>query len=129
VFILQCQKSRKTFRFKQKGQKQASFLAFHKCCQRCHLRGSRYISTSFILVCALHCTYIPTGYQESLFVYYEKFIRLVRIKQKFIRIAYLYSKCTDCRINNNYKLQKHVLLRHQSYLIVFMGNKNLRFGR
>ena len=28
----------------------------------------------------------------------EKFIRLVRIKQKFIRIAYLYSKCTDCRI-------------------------------
>ena len=28
----------------------------------------------------------------------EKFLRLVRIKQKFIRIAYLYSKCTDCRI-------------------------------
>ena len=28
-----------------------------------------------------------------------KFIRLVRIKQKFIRIAYLYRKCTDCRIN------------------------------
>ena len=27
-----------------------------------------------------------------------KFIRLVRIKQKIIRIAYLYSKCTDCRI-------------------------------
>ena len=26
-----------------------------------------------------------------------------------------------------YQLQKHVLLRHQSYLIVFMGNKNLRF--
>ena len=66
---------------------------------------------------------------KSLFVYYEKFIRLVRIKQKFIRIAYLYSTCTDCRINNIYKLQKHVLLRHQSYLIVFMGNKNLRFGR
>jgi hypothetical protein len=66
---------------------------------------------------------------KSLFVYYEKFIRLVRIKQKFIHIAYLYSKCTDCRINNIYKLQKHDLLRHQSYLIVFMGNKNLRFGR
>jgi hypothetical protein len=30
-----------------------------------------------------------------------KFIRLVRIKQKFIRIAYLYSKCTDCRINRS----------------------------
>jgi hypothetical protein len=28
---------------------------------------------------------------------------------------------------NIYKLQKHVLLRHQSYLIVFMCNKNLRF--
>jgi hypothetical protein len=25
--------------------------------------------------------------------------------------------------HNIYKLQKHVLLRHQSYLIVFMGNK------
>ena len=29
--------------------------------------------------------------------------------------------------HNIYKLQKHVSLRHQSYLIVFMGNKNLRF--
>jgi hypothetical protein len=29
--------------------------------------------------------------------------------------------------HNIYILQKHVLLRHQSYLIVFMGNKNLRF--
>ena len=28
-----------------------------------------------------------------------KFIRLVRIKQTIIRIAYLYRKCTDCRIN------------------------------
>jgi hypothetical protein len=41
----------KLVRFKQKGQKQASFLAFHKCCQGCLLRGPRYISTSFILVC------------------------------------------------------------------------------
>ena len=83
----------KLVRFKQKGQKQASFLAFHKCCQGCLLRGPRYISTSFILVCALRC-YITTGYQESL----QKFIRLVRIKQQIIRIAYLYRKCTDCRI-------------------------------
>ena len=29
--------------------------------------------------------------------------------------------------HNIYKLQKHVLFRHQSYLIDFMGNKNLRF--
>ena len=41
------------------------------------------------------------------------------------------SSCTfspDARtFHNMYKLQKHVLLRHQSYLIAFMGNKNLRF--
>jgi hypothetical protein len=31
----------------------------------------------------------------------------------------------DARIFHNiYKLQKQILLRHQSYLIVFMGNKN-----
>ena len=29
--------------------------------------------------------------------------------------------------HNIYKSQKHALLRYQSYLIVFMGNKNLRF--
>jgi hypothetical protein len=29
--------------------------------------------------------------------------------------------------HNIYKLQKHVLIRHQSHLIIFMGNKNLRF--
>ena len=33
----------KPVRFKQKGHKQASFLAFHKCCQGCLLRGPRYI--------------------------------------------------------------------------------------
>jgi hypothetical protein len=49
-------KVRKLVRFRQKGQKQASFLAFHKCCQGCLLRGPRHISTSFILVCALRCT-------------------------------------------------------------------------
>jgi hypothetical protein len=43
----------KLVRFKQKGQKQASFLAFHKCCQGCLLRGPLYIAT---------------GYQECLFV-------------------------------------------------------------
>ena len=47
-----------------KKDKQVSFLAFHKCCQWCFLRGPHYISTSFILVYALRCT----GYQESLFV-------------------------------------------------------------
>jgi hypothetical protein len=69
ILCLSCnvKKVGKLVRFKQKGQKQASFLAFHKCCQWCLLRGSRYISTSFILVFALRC-YIATGYQESLFV-------------------------------------------------------------
>ena len=83
-------KVRKLVRFRQKVQKQASFLAFHKYCQGCLLSGPCYISTSFILVCALRCYRVP-----------GKFIRLVRIKQKCIRIAYLYSKCTDCRINYN----------------------------
>ena len=46
----------KLVRFKQKGQKQASFLAFQECCQGCLLRGPRYISTSFILLCTLRCT-------------------------------------------------------------------------
>ena len=69
ILCLSCnvKKIGKLVRFKQKGRKQASFLAFHKCCQGCLLRGPRYISTSFILVCALRC-YIATGYQESLFV-------------------------------------------------------------
>ena len=95
ILCLSCnvKKVGKLVRFKQKGQKQASFLVFHKCCQGCLLRGPRYISTSFILVC--------TQLQGTRKVYSqaEKFIRLVRIKQKIIRIAYLYSKCTDCRIN------------------------------
>jgi hypothetical protein len=54
---------------------------------------------------AVHSYRVPGKFirrLKSLFVLYEKFIRLVRIKQKFIRIAYLYSKCTDCRINIQY---------------------------
>ena len=55
ILCLSCnvKKVGKLVRFKQKGQKQTSFLAFHKCCQGCLLRGPRYISTMFILVCAL----------------------------------------------------------------------------
>ena len=58
ILCLSCnvKKVGKLVRFKQKGQKQASFLAFHKCCQVCLLRGPRYISISFIVVCALRCT-------------------------------------------------------------------------
>ena len=97
VYPAMSKKSEKLVRFKQKGQKQASFLAFHKCCQGCLLPGPCYISTSFILVCALCCTQLQGT--RKVYSQAEKFIRLVRIKQTFIRIAYLYSKCTNCSIN------------------------------
>jgi hypothetical protein len=42
-----------------------------------------------------------------------KFIRLVRIKQKFIPIPYLYSKCTDCRINIQYT---YIVGKYKIYL-------------
>jgi hypothetical protein len=53
ILCLSCnvKKGGKLVRFKQKGQKQASFLAFHKCCQGCLLRGPRYISTLYDKVC------------------------------------------------------------------------------
>ena len=54
---------------------------------------------------AVHSYRVPGKFicrLKSLFVKYEKFILLVRIKQKFIRIAYLYSKCTDYRIKYIY---------------------------
>ena len=100
ILCLSCNVNKvvKLVRFRQKGQKQASFLAFHKCCQGCLLRGPRYISTSFILVCALRCTQLHGT--RKVYSQAEKFVRLVRIKQTFIRIAYLNSKCTDCRINH-----------------------------
>ena len=90
ILCLSCnvKKVGKLVRFKQKGQKQASFLAFHKCCQGCLLCGPRYISTSFILVCALHCTQLQGT--RKVYSQAETFIRLVRIKHTFIRIAYLY---------------------------------------
>ena len=89
IMCLSCnvKKVGKLVRFKQKGQKQASFLAFHKFCQGCLLRGPRYISTSFILVCALRCTY----FQGSLFAGWKVYSSSTN-KTKFIRIAYLYSR-------------------------------------
>ena len=102
ILCLSCnvKKVGKFLRFKQKGQKQASFLAFHKSCQECLLRGLRYIRTSFLLVCTLRCTQLQGT--RKVYSQAEKFIRLVRIKQKCIHIAYLYSKRTDCRINIQY---------------------------
>ena len=79
ILCLSCnvEKVGKLVRFKQKEQTQASFLAFHKCCQGCLLRGPRYISTSFILVCTLRCTQLQGTRKvysystKSLFVQYE----------------------------------------------------------
>ena len=55
----------------------------------------------------VHVTLVPVSYLSAPSAVHSyrvpgKFIRIVRIKQKFIRIAYLYSKCTDCRINIQY---------------------------
>jgi hypothetical protein len=55
-----------------------------------------------------------------------KFIRLVRIKQKFIRIAYLYSKCTDCRINiyNIFRVY-HIRIIAQKKLVHTTWNRQI----
>ena len=98
ILCLSCnvKKVGKLVRFKQKRQKQASFLAFHKCYQGCFLRGPRYISTSFILVCALSCTQLQST--RKVYCIVRKVYSSSRNKAKIYSIAYLYSKCTDCRI-------------------------------
>jgi hypothetical protein len=54
------------------------------------------------------------GKPNFLSMYYpaRKCICLVRIKLKFIRIAYLYSKCTDCRINHFILQSVHLLYKY-----------------
>ena len=96
VYPAMSKKSENLSDLNKKDRNKRHSSAFHKCCQGCLLRGPRYIRTSFILVCALCCTQLQGT--RKVYSQAEKFIRLVRIKQKFIRIAYLYSKCTDCRI-------------------------------
>ena len=78
ILCLSCnvKKVRKLVRLRQKGQKQVSFLVFHKCCQGCLLCGPCYISTSFILVFALHCTQLQGT--RKVYSQAEKFIRIVR---------------------------------------------------
>ena len=45
---------------------------------------------------------------------------LINLKTRAVAPFFL-----DARtFHNSYKLQKHVLLRHQSYLVVFMGKTN-----
>ena len=59
-------KSRKLVRFKQKGQKQASFLAFQECCQGCPLRG--------------RVTLVPVSYLSA-----PSAVQRYRVPGKFIR--------------------------------------------
>jgi hypothetical protein len=101
ILCLSCnvKKVGKLVRFKQKGQKQASFLAFHKCCQGCLLRGPRYISTSFILVhppSAVHSYMVP-----------GKFIR--RLKSLFVGWK-VYSSST-----NKAKIYSYSIFVQQMY--------------
>ena len=84
ILCLSCN-VKKLVRFKQKGQKQVSFVI------RVTLVPVSYLSAPS----AVHSYRVPGKFIYRL----KSLFRLVRIKQTFIRIAYLYSKCTDCRIS------------------------------
>ena len=78
ILCLSCnvKKVGRLVRFKQKGQKQASFLAFHKCCQGCLLRGRRkLVPVSYVSApSAVHSYRVPGKFirrLKSLFVQYE----------------------------------------------------------
>jgi hypothetical protein len=64
ILCLSCnvKKVGKLVRFRQKGQKQASFLAFHKCFQGCLLRGPRYIYNIRIL--SVNIKFICTSFRK-----------------------------------------------------------------
>ena len=83
----------------------------------------------------VHVTLVPVSYLSASSAVHSysvpgKFIRLVRIKQKFIHIAYLYSKCTDCRINIYILLVrvicKKYLLREANFPSSLSGEGNMR---
>jgi hypothetical protein len=64
----------------------------------------------------------------AFFRYAKEFVSTSKIQSTVIQYFFLgLSKNNPAIFHNIYKLQKHVLLRHQSYLIVFMGYKKLRF--
>ena len=88
ILCLSCnvKKVGKLVRFRQKGPHSSPFI--------------NVVKGVFFVV---HVTLVPVSYLSAPSTVHSyrvpgKFIRLVRIKQKIIRIAYLYSKCTDCRI-------------------------------
>ena len=75
ILCLSCnvKKVEKIVRFKQKGQKQASFLAFHKCCQGCLLVVRvTLVPVSYLSApSAVHSYGVPGKFirrQKSLFV-------------------------------------------------------------
>jgi hypothetical protein len=112
ILCLSCnvKKVGKLVRFKQKGQKQASFLAFHNCCQGCLLRGPRYISTSFIYLSApsaVHSYRVP-----------GKFIR--RLKSLFVGWK-VYSSST-----NKAKIYSYSIFVQQMY---WLQDKNVYMKR
>jgi hypothetical protein len=126
VYPAMSKKVRKLVRFKQKGQKQASFLAFHKCCQGCLLRGPRYISTSFILVCALRCC-IATGYQESLFVGWKVYSYSTKVYSSSTNKAKIYSY--SIFVQQMYWLQDKYCYDSQTYIYVCTLVKNYRLSQ
>ena len=71
---------------------------------KCH--SSPFINVVKGVFFVVRVTLVPVSYLSAPSAVHSyrlpnKFIRLVRIKQKFICIAYLYSKCTDCRIKHS----------------------------
>ena len=69
--------------------------------------SSPFINVVKVVFFVVRVTLVPVSYLSAPSAVHSyrvqgKFIRLIRIKQTFIRIAYLYSKCTDCRINIMY---------------------------
>jgi hypothetical protein len=68
---------------------------------KCH--SSPFINVVKGVFFVVRVTLVPVTYLSAPSAVHSyrvpgKFIRIVRIKQIFIRIAYLYNKCTDCRI-------------------------------
>ena len=84
----------------------------------CLLRGPRYISTSFILVCALPL-YIATGYQESLFVGWK-------VYSSSTNTAKIYSY--SIFVQQMYWLQDKMKFRSFHLIPIFKNSlKNLKF--
>jgi hypothetical protein len=94
--------------------KKQNSQALVSCIYICLLSTSihRHSLHIYIFVCYLR---ISTG---------TRFI--VRIKQKFICIAYLYSKCTDCRINIYICLLSTSIHRHSFHIYICLLSTSIQ---